>query len=374
MAFKFPVPQPKKRRIELLENIPGLSSFDKNDFSSISKFANGSYGNISLVKKNGKTYAIKELGLAFSTREQKLIRKEGLLLYSLKGRENILEIHGYSPSMNALMLDYACFDFHAIQVNNCNNAHNMLEFLKICDDNGIENFLHALKPICTGVAAGLAVLHGEGIVHRDLKPQNILVSNDHYSFLQNEDEILDAWNQNPIKVHLTDFGESRAAMVQTKSLLTTSTSNLQRGTPVYMAPEIHCSRNKTAGLEEMKQMDIWAFAMVSFHILNPGASHPYELELDDAENGLETLRRLHQEHKLPKNIDEYETLQATVLKELRTLYLQCANFIPSLRPSASILSAIVSDLNFTSFPEQGQTFGFRSLYFFYNDNEAYLTN
>ena len=79
-----------------------------------------------------------------------------------------------------------------------------------------------------------AFLHTNDVVHRDLKPANVLVSNTHYT----EDTIRKFWDTKPIIAKLTDFGESRSKLIQTSTLLHSKTFNINRGTPVFMAPEI----------------------------------------------------------------------------------------------------------------------------------------
>lgn len=48
-----------------------------------------------------------------------------------------------------------------------------------------------------------------------------------------------------------------------------------------MAPEIILESRKitTATLEDMKAIDVWAFGMTLFSILNPDTSFPFEIEL-----------------------------------------------------------------------------------------------
>ena len=69
-----------------------------------------------------------------------------------------------------------------------------------------------------------------------MKTANVLSSNRH-NCDEDNDEILASFNREPIVCKLSDFGESRSEEVQTQLLCSTKTSNVDRGTPSFMAPE-----------------------------------------------------------------------------------------------------------------------------------------
>ena len=71
------------------------------------------------------------------------------------------------------------------------------------------------------------------IAHRDMKPANVLVDNSHYRDLS-EAAIEKAWMESPLVCKLADFGESRSREIHTRTAFSSQTSNVQRGTPVYM--------------------------------------------------------------------------------------------------------------------------------------------
>jgi serine/threonine protein kinase len=73
------------------------------------------------------------------------------------------------------------------------------------------------------------------------------------------DELAAAFNVEPIACKLTDFGESRSEQIQTQLMANTRTSNVDRGTPSFMAPEIHTLRE--VGAEDLKRIDMWAYGM-----------------------------------------------------------------------------------------------------------------
>ena len=105
------------------------------------------------------------------------------------------------------------------------------------------------------VPNGLQYLHNVGVYHRDLKTSNILVSNMHYSDKDSE-RVLASFNVEPIICKLTDFGESRSQEIQTMLLGNTKTTNVARGTPTFMAPEIHTMEEVEE--EDSKRTDMWA--------------------------------------------------------------------------------------------------------------------
>ena len=119
-------------------------------------------------------------------------------------------------------------------------------------------------------------LHSNGIVHRDQKPSNILVTNQHYLGQLPESEQSSRFSESPIKCKLADFGESRATYLQTRTLVETHTAWVDRGTHVFMAPEAHLEATRPMNQEDLKQADIWSFAMIVYCLMNPDIDHPYE--------------------------------------------------------------------------------------------------
>ncbi len=75
-----------------------------------------------------------------------------------------------------------------------------------------------------------------------------------------KEDLLEAFNLEPIVCKLTDFGEGRSLDIQTQLLANTKTNNVDRGTPSFMAPEIHLMREVRA--EDLKQIDMWAYGKI----------------------------------------------------------------------------------------------------------------
>ena len=131
------------------------------------------------------------------------------------------------------------------------------------------------------IASGLQFLYENGISHRDLKPANILVSNLQYCHLSNRAEIKEVSSRIPLTCKLTDFEESRSQEIYTNTIISTKMKNINRGTLVYMAPEILAKgcRLTSASVEDLMKADIWAYGLVVFSLTNPSLKHPVEVNM-----------------------------------------------------------------------------------------------
>jgi serine/threonine protein kinase len=137
------------------------------------------------------------------------------------------------------MLLYLCFDFHPFGIDKkCSSLGNLLQFLdEQCDFTSFEKLL---LQISNDIAEGLSFLHDNGIAHRDLKPENILVSKQHYAGIVDDADRAKVFQDVPVWAKLVDFGESKDTNIQTHTLVTTHTNCVDRGTPIFIAPEFHC--------------------------------------------------------------------------------------------------------------------------------------
>lgn len=176
--------------------------------------------------------------------------------------------------------------------------HNLKELLlagdRLSDYSGFE---HLQRHMASDIACGLLYLHDRKIVHRDLKPHNILISNRHYSNAADFDTIQQWWNTRPVVAKLSDFGESRASLLQTRSALRSRTQNLNRRSP-DLAPDL-------------KAMDVWSLGMTFFHLLNPGTRHPFSYEIDgsSAVSVIDQLKSFFVNKQLPNHMDKYVDMQ-----------------------------------------------------------------
>lgn len=334
MSYSFKVPLPVKKRpiislgTESLEDI-GLPSFSKKDFSDITIIGRGSYGKVYKAIKKKKQFVIKELSVAENF---PLFIKEAKMMKTVQGHENVLQIHGFSYKDKAILLDYISFSFEKIEIDQ-DTVFNLKEYLVTCDEIAdFAGFEYTPQHLAKDILSGLNYLHGKGVAHRDLKPENVLVSNNHVATSDAEYW----WSERPIVAILSDFGEARSSIIQTKILAETSTHNLFRGSPAYMAPEALLGDSSPGTIQDLLKMDIWSFGMVLFHLIYPDTANPYaeEIKENTTVRPIEALKKLVSKKALPRPSEKYSVLQN---KQLKSIFYKCAKFDASCRPTAEIL-------------------------------------
>jgi serine/threonine protein kinase len=228
------------------------------------------------------------------------------MLKSYSSCENVVKLHAFSLETCAICY----FSFEPLRIEN-EPVSNLKELLSACDRlSDYVGFEHLQQFITTGIVGGLAYLHSRNVAHRDLKPHNVLVTNRHYSNLTDSDEITYCWTNSPITAKLSDFGESRASLQQTVTVLNSKTHNLLRGSPGYMSPEALTGACVSADFDELKAMDIWSAGMTLFHLLNPSARHPFADKLDSHAlvDQLKSLKK----KILPTHSEKYRAMQLII--------------------------------------------------------------
>ena len=333
----FCVPKPKKQE----DLLSGLEQFDWKALSEFRRIGNGSYGFVDFAKYKKNASDLGHLPVIVKqpfqiAGHEKEFAKEARLLQSVGEHQNIVKfIAVCSRPTHALMQEYVAFSFAPFGDNKV--VSSLADFSNhvdtVFDFEGFEN----VPPIAMeDIIDGVAFLHGKGIVHRDLKPGNILVSNQHYEHLP-ENIFRDQWEAGtlkPIVCKLTDFGESRSALIQTNTLLQSKATNLDRGSPAYMSPEILLPemRPKNGSIADLKAVDIWALGMVLFDLADPSSKYPYHQEIESDCNAFpfktsrESLGDLMRKKMLPSPTPKYQVLQATHWDTVFQVHKRCVTF------------------------------------------------
>ena len=302
-----------------------------------------------------ETVVVKKMLHVLDESEKKLFFKEAALLNGLQ-HHNIVKLLGVCHQPQAIMLEYVYFDFKLFGVDDL-SVSSLSDFLLHINDYNCKGFHDVINHAAVEMIQGLAYLHAKGIAHRDLKPANILVCNRHYNTLSDAEEIALQFQSRPIACKLTDFGESRSQLMQTQSVLASNTRNVDRGTVMYMAPEILVEdvRISRASILDLKLADVWALGMVFFSLINPNLKCPYLLEVRSEGNihSQDELKRfiisLLRRGKHPLKDDKYEVERATVWCALDEVYKGCVELNPqsrlSLDKAATFLSTEEKDLD-----------------------------
>ena len=139
------------------------------------------------ASKDGKIIVIKDLkGSDTTEADIKLFKTEALLLKSLNGQNNTIQICDFSTIENSILLEYMAFSFQKLRIEH-GSVHSLKDFLLCVMINDYNGFYHVQEYLDSNIINVLAVFHGMGITHTDLKPDNILVSNLHYEICSCED-------------------------------------------------------------------------------------------------------------------------------------------------------------------------------------------
>ena len=349
---KFKLPQLLRKGPPASEIGEDIARFKCSELPLKQRLGQGSFGDVYTAEYRASgdtkchTVVVKKMLQVLDQEEKKLFYKEVRLLNDLQ-HPNIVQLKGVSFQPLAMMLEYIYFDFKLFGHDDL-RAHSLADFLRQIDEFNCEGLCELLNHAAKEVIDGLAYLHSKGVAHRDLKPENILTSNQHYCTLSDDNEISRQFESRPVACKLTDFGESRSLLVQTQSFVASRTSNIDRGTVVYEAPELFVKEMvlSDASIGDFMLADIWALGMICFSLINPSVKYPYRLEIRSAGNISQDqlkifISSLLRQKKLPLYDDKYAVERATVWRGLEEIYRGCANFDRhsrlSLEEAATIL-------------------------------------
>ena len=352
MPFK--LPKLVNKRCSLAPSVKAVKdvvTFDYNNLSDMVEIGRGSFAVVAAARYNSMVSAPKEVVMKkmidLEEEEKDLFLKEVKLLHSLK-HPNIVTFHGMCISPPAIMLEYMYFDF-SLFADRHHKVHSLKEFLFELSGGDPSEFAQVMPVIANDVAKGLGFLHENGVVHRDLKPANVLVSNHHYRDLVDFRSIQEAWSTVPVICKLTDFGEARSQLINTRNFKVTATNNVKRGTPAFMAPELLLSEKEqqiTMSLSQLKKVDIWALGLLYFCVVNPGLSSAYTYEFQKEGivpgNHMRHVKCMMRGKQLPSTVPEYEPFQSTTWRNIVAAIERCLTFESEQRPTASDVLDILS--------------------------------
>ena len=203
-----------------------LPSFEYEKVENKEQIGNGSYGLVCKGKYKNEIAVTKKLH-GKSADDEKCFIKEARLMFSLK-HDNIVCFKAFSCSPCAILMEYLCFDFSIFELPK--QLSSLVDFLNYGDKIDAFGSFESDLILKMGheISKGLQYLHSKGIVHRDLKARNILVSNQHYCNLNDEDARSDMFLKRPVVCKLADFGESRSQLIQTAAANHSKTRNVDR--------------------------------------------------------------------------------------------------------------------------------------------------
>lgn len=344
--FKFPLAFTRKRK--KIDRFDSLPQFHWEEITCQDVIGQGTYGAVFISRyrpqdKPAETVVVKKL-LSTAQEFKETFVKEATILNDLK-HKNIVSFKAACKEPVAMMLEYVYFDFKVFGGDGkVSSLNNFLSYLDQNDCQGIGASF--MEKIARDVITGLKYLHDNEIAHRDLKPANVLVSNHHYRGEKDTDKLANAWNMEPVICQLTDFGESRSKLIQTKTMCQTKTGNIDRGTVPFMAPEILTDNIfATASLEDFKKADIWAYGMLLFLVINPCLHYPYEIDLKQGGGGgnaKENIQSLLKQRRKPEGSLKYRERCQTEWLTVWNAQEACTHFSSSKRPDASGVLKILS--------------------------------
>lgn len=100
-------------------------------------------------------------------------------------------------------MEYVHFDFNPFGIDK--TVSSLQDLFVFMDEQQLITSSKFQLRIAQYIAHGLAFLHNNRIAHCDLKPDNILVINQHYAQLTEEEECCKIFSECPVKVKLADF-------------------------------------------------------------------------------------------------------------------------------------------------------------------------
>lgn len=278
--------------------------FNTSDYQKTNTLiGRGSFGNVYIIKKKGKQYAIKILkdNVDFNGTNQKNFIRESLILHRLKHPLVIklkginLKSYGDLPSIiteyvpNGSLGDY----IEGKKKNECKFLTTTQKYIMLL-----------------GIADAMRYIHEQGFIHRDLKADNVLIDENFYP-------------------RIADLGLAKCfdeSLTMTTSL----------GTPLYMAPELQNDDINHYGPE----VDVFSFAILMFEIVTGKMAYSELFTKKRSFSQINFLMKVAGGYRpqIPQNMFS---------QKLINLMKKCWSQNPSDRPSfAEIFTLLSSDFSY----------------------------
>lgn len=252
--------------IDLKKDLENVKKFDLSGYEQIKTIGSGNYGNAFLYQKGSNKIVVKEFKNVQNFDKLELIKRE-IINQSECNKENLI--------VPFLGISFVDLEGKPLQLPLLVMEYEESGSLKNLDKSKLDDIQKMI--IIYGIAKGIQFLHHIPICHRDLNPNNIVLDSNKYPLI-------------------CDFGASRQFL---PSLIDDGT---QRGTPLYMSPEM--IKNGEITTEVLLPSDIFSFGVVIYNLLTNVTPYSVEikhLRLASLQNFLNSGKRL----RLPDSIPSW---------------------------------------------------------------------